>query len=465
MTIMKSSKKPKLTIWAVVSQLRLTTIAFLLIGFAGLAAFIGIEVTSQSSFCNSCHIMNDYYASWERSTHSEVECLKCHLQPGFANYMVGKINGLAQSVDCLVGRVGTKAEATVFDVSCLRSDCHSTEKLLEEDLSFGSVKFTHKGHIQQTINGIHVTCGTCHNHIGGDEHFSVNKEVCYTCHFTRSADANSGLVQTQCLDCHNVPEGIIDRGLVTIDHQEFVSYGASCEDSCHKRQIEHISQVSDEACLHCHTFGTNDEETSEQLHAYHAEKEKVECFACHGKIVHGPDKTSSVATMINCENCHSNTHGAQKTIFSADQKMLHGQSNEKVLSPMFLTHVECTGCHIESSASETAAIDSLGTVARAVPRACDTCHEPGTGDRYIPFWQKNIKELYQQVLQEADSVEKRIALGGGGNVKADAQRLGEVRSILESVRSDGSWGVHNLKYTEAMLLKAKALLNEIKSGK
>ena len=145
---MNSLKKPKVTIWKLLTQMRLTVILGSLIGFVAFASFIGIEVTSQSGFCDSCHIMNDYYASWERSTHNEVECLKCHLQPGFTNYMVGKINGLAQTVDCLVGRVGTKAEATVFDVSCLRSECHSVDKLLDEDIVFGNVKFTHKGHIQ-----------------------------------------------------------------------------------------------------------------------------------------------------------------------------------------------------------------------------------------------------------------------------------------------------------------------------
>ena len=39
-------------------------------------------------------------------------------------------------------------------------------------------------------------------------------------------------------------------------------------------------------------------------------------------------------------------------------------------------------------------------------------------------------------------------------------RAAEARAILESVSSDGSWGVHNFKYTETMLLKARDLVNE-----
>jgi hypothetical protein len=409
--------------------------------------------------------MNDYYASWERSTHSDVSCLSCHLQPGFTGYFKGKINGLAQLVDDLVGRVGTKPEATVLDISCLRSACHSEQKLLEEETPFNSVKFTHQGHIGQVYDGIQVTCGTCHNHTHGEEHFSVDKEVCYTCHFVRSGKDSSGLVQSECLDCHTLPKEIITRGMVTIDHQEFLSYNANCENSCHKRQIEHVSRVSDTGCLHCHTFGMNPEETSEQLHTYHTDGDKVECFACHGKVSHGPDETSSVATMINCENCHSNTHAVQQTIFSADQTPEHTQAgNEKVLSPMFLTHVECTGCHVEKEPASQGGLNSLGTVARATPQACDTCHEPGTGDRYIPFWQKNIKELYQQVLEQARTVERKWPGFDEQSRKAAQDKYNRAQSILESVKADGSWGVHNLKYTESLLLDAKQILNEIESG-
>jgi hypothetical protein len=453
---MDPSKKKKVTIWAFLSQLRLTTVAFLLIVIVAFASFVGIEVTSQSGFCNSCHIMNDYYASWERSTHSEVECLKCHLQPGLTNYLIGKINGLAQSVDCMVGRVGTKAEATVFDVSCLRSTCHSIDGLLEKEILYDNVKFTHKGHIQETFDGIRVTCSTCHSHIGGDEHFSVNPEICYSCHFIKSAQDSPGLVQSQCLDCHDVPEKVIQRGLVKVNHLEFVSYNASCEDSCHKRQIEHVSDVSDESCLQCHTHGMSAEDTAEHLHAAHTEDEKVECFSCHGKVRHGPDQATSFANMIDCQNCHSGTHGIQQTIFTADQPVSHIQNNEKVLSPMFLTHVECRGCHIEKTSSGT--LDSLGTVARATPEVCDNCHEAGTGQRYVPFWQKRIKELYADAQKKLRQKESDLQ----PSLSADAQKqIDRAKELLASIEADGSWGVHNLKYTEALLRQVNESVNQI----
>lgn len=459
---MTSLRKIKQTIRTILSRLSLVKVVFLLVAVMAFFSAVAMTVTSQTGFCNSCHIMNDYYASWEKSSHSDVSCLSCHLQPGFTGYIKGKVNGLAQAVDCMVGRVGTKAEATVMNMSCLRSACHNEQDLLEDQISFNSVKFTHKGHLDRNDDGISVTCGTCHSHTHGEEHFSVNKEVCYTCHFVRSDETSEGFVQSQCLDCHDVPVEIIDRGLVTIDHQSFLSYNVNCENSCHKRQIEHVGQVEDTTCLHCHTFGMSGDETPEQLHAYHTEKEKVECFACHGKVAHGPDNTSSVATMINCEDCHSDTHSVQRTIFSADQHQHEPVINEKVLSPMFLTHVECTGCHVERNVSETGMLNSLGTVARATPQACDSCHEPGTGQRYVPFWQSSIKDLYTQVSDLAAAMQLKADSLGETDKGGYTAKINQAQTILESVQADGSWGVHNLKYTESLLLKAKELLNEVK---
>ena len=177
-----------------------------------------IVITGTPTFCNSCHIMNRYYDSWETSTHNEVNCLACHLQPGLTGYVKGKINGLAQAVDCMVGRIGTKANATVADASCMRPECHTIEELESKNIDHNGIKFTHKGHIAKVIGGIEVSCGTCHNHFEGDEHFNVNNEVCFTCHFLKASENEQKLVQTICLGCHDVPNKIIKRGLIAANH-------------------------------------------------------------------------------------------------------------------------------------------------------------------------------------------------------------------------------------------------------
>ncbi len=422
-----------------------------------------IVVTEQPGFCNSCHIMNTYYDNWKASSHSEVSCLDCHLQPGLLGHVKGKIDGLAQAVNCIVGRMSTKPNATIRDNSCLRSECHSAEELVSKDIDYNGIKFTHKNHITKVVDGIRISCGTCHSHFEGDEHFNVNNDVCFTCHFLGDRETNTGLVQTKCQDCHEVPDKVIERGLVTINHAEFVSYKASCEDSCHKNVIQKTSEVADTVCLNCHSFSNEQQADSVELHEIHTNHEtKVECFACHGKISHGQTQVSSIAAMMDCRNCHSDTHQVQRSIYTTEHPILH-EKTDRILSPMFLTHVDCTGCHIEQMRRKSGILDSFGTVAKAVPGACDKCHEPGTGQQYIPFWQEQIKGLYEKISNKVDMFEQRAGLETDEQLVREFQdKIKQARSILESVSSDGSWGVHNFKYTEAILRKASEIVSSTK---
>lgn len=422
-----------------------------------------IEVTGQPGFCNSCHIMNSYYASWRTSSHAEVNCLDCHLKPGFTGYVKGKINGLAQVVDDVVGRVGTKPSATIMDKSCLRSDCHSVEELLSEPIDYNGVKFTHVNHIDNTIDGVEVSCGSCHSHFEGNEHFSVNQNACFACHFLDSATGVRP-VESSCTDCHEVPQEVIRRGFVKIDHQEFVSYDASCEDSCHRREVKRTSAVEDTVCLNCHDFRNEADANSVELHESHTTAEKVECFACHGKVAHGQTQVETVSAMMDCTSCHSETHQVQRTIYSTAAPTVPSETphaEDRVLSPMFMTHVECTGCHIEQTARIPGALDSFGTVAVATPAACDVCHEPGTGEQYVPFWQTSIKDLYERVDRKVTQFEELAQVQTADEQRAQEllQRAEQARAILNSIVFDGSWGVHNFKYTEALLLEADRLVS------
>lgn len=434
-------------------------IAALLMVFA-VVSIMAIEVTGQPGFCKSCHIMEDYYDSWQASSHSQVNCLDCHVEPGLAGYVKGKIEGLAQAVDVAVGRVGTKPHAIVADASCLRSGCHSTAELLEKTLDYRGIRFTHQGHINTVVGGIKVTCGTCHSHIEGPEHFSVNHNACFTCHFLGGRGENGRLAHTDCRSCHQLPTQVVRRGYVRIDHQEFASYATSCEDSCHRRQMEYKSPVQETACLHCHGFRKGADVDSVELHAIHTRGHRVECFACHGEVPHGRVRFESVSAMMDCTSCHSNTHEAQRTIYSTGNPA-QPHAMDRVLSPMFLTHVECTGCHVEQTARTTGTLDSFGIVAKAVPAACDQCHEVGTGQKFIPYWQRTIRTLYERVQGRVNALEDLArAKGDGEETKELRRRVEEARTILDSVLHDGSWGVHNFKYTEALLLEADRIASD-----
>jgi hypothetical protein len=191
-------------------------------------------------------------------------------------------------------------------------------------------------------------------------------------------------------------------------------------------------------------------------------QEKVECFACHGQVSHGQTAVASLSVMMDCRNCHSDTHQVQRTIY-ATQYPMQEKATDRVLSPMFLTHVECTGCHIERVQRRSGILDSFGTVAKAAPRACDTCHAEGMGQKYVPFWQGQIRAKFEQVRLKVENLEAQVQVQSNEETtKRLREKIGQARLILESVTSDGSWGVHNFKYTEAMLTRAEEIVSGAK---
>lgn len=67
----------------------------------------------------------------------------------------------------------------------------------------------------------------------------------------------------------------------------------------------------------------------------------------------------------------------------------------------------------------------------------------------VPLWQKSTRSLYDDILANVTAAE---AKGG--------KPLEEARHLLreELVRKDGSWGVHNPKYTQKLLERARESL-------
>jgi hypothetical protein len=118
---------------------------------------------------------------------------------------------------------------------------------------------------------------------------------------------------------------------------------------------------------------------------------------------------------------------------------------------MFLAHVDCSGCHIAPRPLKIKG-DSGATVAVATAKACDTCHKPGLGEQMIPLWQKNTHTLYDSVVQMMPKVAPID--------DRERELVQQAQRLIDLVRLDGSWGVHNPRYTQELLNQARAKLLE-----
>jgi nitrate/TMAO reductase-like tetraheme cytochrome c subunit len=431
-----------------------------------------VEVTSQSWFCNSCHIMNPYYASWKSGPHKEVECIRCHIPPGMGNFVTAKLNGAGQVVDDVLDRTSSKPSAFVSDTACTRSGCHSMEKVKATKIR-KKFFFDHGKHLGLEYKGIEVHCTTCHSHVKGDQHFEVNTNACVTCHLIRQPTAappvqvasletivprtEGKIPPSTCRTCHDPPANEIDYHGLKVVHSEFVSYGAQCE-SCHAGVTDHPQKIRDDQCFGCHEFGMEKMTDVDQTHRVHsAGKHKVECFSCHGVTRHGPAAQSMQLDKLECQSCHRGQHSIQQKTYKVDPSTqtspLLGHEIEGVpaVSPMFLAHVACSGCHTKprpvSSKPESGA-----TVAAASARSCDNCHKQGAGDQ-VALWQKNTRAMYDGIFRMLPTPDRQLD-------SRQKKLVFEARGLLDLVRLDGSWGVHNPRYTQRLLEEAQQKLSE-----
>jgi len=469
-------------------------IVFFGVIFFFVGSVISVEVTSTPHFCSSCHIMETYYESWENSAHHDVSCVKCHIEPGATSFIHAKLNGLGQVVDDVLSRTSTKPSASVTALSCTRSGCHSVSTLEGKQISNDIFKFRHDMHLGKVHLGVEIACGTCHSHVMGDEHFEVNTSVCITCHmiesvnggvdyseasaggllpgaihlavrdgFTREqldANGHTDLPPSSCTTCHDAPTEIIEFQGLTVDHREFLSHGASCE-SCHRDATASPQPIEDGRCVSCHTYGIEKTLPVEEMHRVHAlGKHKIECFSCHGMVRHGISAQTMSLEQFECQQCHLNQHSVQRDAYLQTPDLAHpgdASSIESAINPMFMAHVACTGCHVSESTKNDNAADQ-SRIVTASAESCDRCHKPGMGEQMIPLWQSTTRKLFDQVEAKLESL-RDANLSDSGKAQ-----ISEAEQLLDLIRIDGSWGVHNPTYTQQLLERALDRVKQAEEG-
>ncbi len=72
-----------------------------------------LEITQHPKFCIACHYMDNYYQSWQHSSHKDVACVECHYAPGVQAEVKGKMGGLVQVVKYVTHTYGNKPHADI----------------------------------------------------------------------------------------------------------------------------------------------------------------------------------------------------------------------------------------------------------------------------------------------------------------------------------------------------------------
>jgi nitrate/TMAO reductase-like tetraheme cytochrome c subunit len=116
----------------------LMALFFVIAGIGAAAAVSGVmtmNYTETTSFCGRCHTMGPELKAYQLSSHREVACAQCHVEPGLAGFVKAKANGTKQLIEMVTGSYPTPipppdhASLPPVKDTCLK--CHSMQQITE----------------------------------------------------------------------------------------------------------------------------------------------------------------------------------------------------------------------------------------------------------------------------------------------------------------------------------------------
>jgi nitrate/TMAO reductase-like tetraheme cytochrome c subunit len=429
----------------------------LLLVVAAVGTYGMVHYTARSEFCNSCHIMEPYYSSWQHSSHHEVACVECHYEPGALETFEGKFKALSQLAKYVTRTAGTKPWAEVSDQSCMRSGCHSL-RLLEGPVQFGRVRFEHRMHLLESRRGRRLRCTSCHSQIVQGRHIAVTASVCFGCHFMPDASGKPPAATSDCLICHGPPKDAIDVAGKPFFHADYVERGVACTE-CHNPVIEGDGKVGRERCHACHGEVGHIERIGETafLHDKHVAQHKVECFECHDEIRHGllPLVSSAAGKGDGCGACHVEPHDAARSLYAGRGAV--GVPDQP--SRMYVSRVVCESCHTGrtgfAATPRSAQVEGNGghghagvsRVASAGEADCIHCHGTAFAGM-LAEWRGAVGGQLDRLRPLITDLGRRLEASTDTAVKS---LYDEAWQNFELVDLDGSRGIHNPAYALAAL--------------
>jgi|SRR5688572_29588576 len=155
---------------------RLAIIAGLLIGLAaGIGAFTFVYakgasyMTNDPNACANCHIMQEHFSAWTKSSHHTVAvCNDCHTPKGLIpKYMTKASNGFWHSFAFTTGRFPDPLRIKQHNHEITEKACRKCHEHITEAIDVG-VHLPADSYRQEAdgTTGEHLTCTRCHRYVG-----------------------------------------------------------------------------------------------------------------------------------------------------------------------------------------------------------------------------------------------------------------------------------------------------------
>lgn len=109
--------------------------------------------------CINCHVMNEQFDSWSKSTHHHVtKCNDCHLPHNIVGkYAVKALNGFNHSLAFTMQNFPDVIKAKKHSVDVVKSSCLNCHEAMTQNM---------RGHDNLNNNSDDKSCLNCHRSVG-----------------------------------------------------------------------------------------------------------------------------------------------------------------------------------------------------------------------------------------------------------------------------------------------------------
>lgn len=347
-----------------------------------MAAFVivALGVTSTNWFCaNGCHkVQDDTIMAFERSSHSELQCMACHMKVNAdpIYFLLHKAEALGELYLTATGTyslpLNPDSHVALSSKYFAETQCTQCHDLSKRDVTpSAGIKIEHAVHSEADIH-----CTVCHNRVAHREDFELTlvdprtgepnrphddfmeMTACFRCHTLTDESPSDIMAPGACDACH--PPGF---DLKPANHGQDGFYEAFGDSSGHA-MLAREDQERRRSAEDTHTAEEDSKAEEEGLHlaSVHSvgycstcHDESRFCFDCHGIIMPHPadfgvdHAEDGRARPEVCANCHASAPG---TDF-------------------------CNDCHHkDSDPSRTWIAQHMDPVRATGAQACFDCHAP-----------------------------------------------------------------------------------------
>jgi nitrate/TMAO reductase-like tetraheme cytochrome c subunit len=347
------------------------TVLFLALSFT--FGLVGLEATSSSTFCSSCHEMKPEYYTWKASSHSEVDCVTCHTESGAKQVAKDKVDLLVKAVkkDYNESVAPIRMPKEIQDSACEK--CHNVFK--RDFTVSGDIIIPHDKHKEEEI-----ACIQCHNGVAHGE--IADREMTYKTDYDKWDS---------------------DLGVSAMSDLKFTNPDMDTCMDCHKSR-----KITTE-CSACHSTGMVPESHTAanfklQSHGKQAAEDLASCNQCHKDMstakLEGYEGSSAIDKYLNIEkrNLEKNEHTyAKENTFCQDCHKVRPESHTKLFfdghgREASKNQETCFTCH-EPNRSNTASANSVD---------CASCHQM----KHLNKWRKNHPVPVKNVTKPVESCYK-----------------------------------------------------------